>query len=59
MKLSHTIQKAIFNEGDSTWTLTVENGATGDVFDHVVDVYVPANGVLRWDFQDSSFNAKD
>lgn len=46
MKLSHTIRGAVFNEVTSTWMLSVENGA-GVVFEHEVDVYVPANGVLR------------
>ncbi|KAL8279688.1 hypothetical protein RQP46_008001 [Phenoliferia psychrophenolica] len=44
MKLSHTIRSATFNEKSSTWLLSIE-GPDG-VFDHEVDVYVPANGVL-------------
>ncbi|KAL8290247.1 hypothetical protein RQP46_003186 [Phenoliferia psychrophenolica] len=44
MKLSHTIRSASFNDKTSTWVLSVE-GPNG-LFDHEVDVYVPANGVL-------------
>ncbi|THV03942.1 cyclohexanone monooxygenase [Dendrothele bispora CBS 962.96] len=46
IRLKHTVTAAIYEESTAKWHITVEDAVSGTSFTDVVDVFVPATGIL-------------
>jgi cation diffusion facilitator CzcD-associated flavoprotein CzcO len=45
--LRHKVTAATYEEATAKWHVTVEDIASGTSFTDVVDVFIPATGILR------------
>ncbi|KAK7455091.1 hypothetical protein VKT23_010961 [Stygiomarasmius scandens] len=46
IRLRHTVTAAIYEESTAKWHVTVEDAVSGSLFTDIVDVFIPATGIL-------------